>query len=464
MFVAKLRIWCVASVAFVITTVALLNAPADSWKQMIVKCSPEDLAKVRSIVASAVLDSIPGHYLLNVPSTTDVSQIESVLGNGPIEASDNSPISILRRPVTSSSSSSSSSSSGGGTSLGPIIDWYGTPARQGYTTQPASGKIRLSNALGIATGSSVRVAVIDTGVDEQHPTLKAVLWGGKNYVGSTSIPSEYDDAVAQSAFSFVDQSAFSFVDQSAFSFVDQSAFSFVDQSAFSFVDQSSFSFVDQSAFSFVDAQAPAFGHGTMMAGLIHLVAPRATIMPFKAFDASGSGSEWNIVRAIYDAVDSGADVISMSFSSTKRSKLIDEAIQYAASRGIVAVAAAGNDNNDIPNYPAGFANAVGVSALDMQDQKAPFSNFGTYVGLSVLGENLISTYPGGHWAMGSGTSDSVPLVSGVMALVKSENRVKSPLVVAEASADPLQVPPQYEHKLGKGRLDAYNAVFLATHN
>src|SRR5438105_7215056 len=99
---AKIRIWCIALLIFLISTVALVNAPAESWKQMIVKCSPEDLDRIRTQVGAAIVDAIPGHYLLNVSSSTATSRIEGIAGKGPIQASENSPVSINRRAQTNS--------------------------------------------------------------------------------------------------------------------------------------------------------------------------------------------------------------------------------------------------------------------------------------------------------------------------------------------------------------------------
>ena len=296
--------------------------------------------------------------------------------------------------------------------------------------------------------------MIDTGIDENHPTLKSVTLPGRNYIGRTSIPSEWDDPT-------VSQSQLSFVDQSQFSFADKLRASFVDSSDHSFVDMSQVFFVDMSQYAFVDALKllPAFGHGTMMAGLVHLVAPKAGIIPLKAFDATGAGSDWNVVRAIYDAVDLGADIINMSFSSTHKSKIMESAIQFAARSGVVLVGAEGNDNSDQRTYPASLEGTIGVSALDYNDQKAVFANFGVWVDVSAIGVHLITTYPGGHWAVGSGTSDAVPLVSGVLALVKHHGtNGSSARRKVLNNIDPLDVSSQYRNKLGKGRLDAFKAV------
>src|SRR5437667_10625665 len=128
--------------------------------------------------------------------------------------------------------------------------------------------------------------------------------------------------------------------------------------------------LDQSAVYMLDHSGilrTSFVHGTMIAGLVHLVAPHATIMPYKAFDITGAGTEWNITHAIYDAVDANADVISMSFSSPQDSPMIDAAIEYAVSRGVVLVGASGNDNSEAPTFPASLGCVVGISSLDLNE-------------------------------------------------------------------------------------------------
>ena len=86
----------------------------------------------------------------------------------------------------------------------------------------------------------------------------------------------------------------------------------------------------------------AFGHGTMVAGLVHLVAPTAKIMPLKAFKADGSSRVFDIVRAIYYAVEHGARVINMSFSTEALSPAVTRAIHYATDHGVICVSSAGN--------------------------------------------------------------------------------------------------------------------------
>jgi hypothetical protein len=443
----KNRVWCVALWIFLISTLAPIGAPAQGLKQIIVKGSPEDLERVRASVGGAVVDAIPGHYLLSVPASTDVNAVKATQGKGPIQASENSAVSIHHpRPASTGTSVPS---------LGVANSWYGTPAHQGYTEQWAVGKISLNGALDIATGTGVRVAIIDTGVDEHNPTLKSVLLGGKNYIGPTAVPDELIDPVviAQSSAGVLDQSSAGVLDQSSAGVLDQSSAGILDQSSAGVLDQSSAGVLDGAM------RLPEFSHGTMMAGLVHLVAPYARIVPLKVFDASGTATEWNIVRAIYDAVNVWqADVISMSFSTTKRSEIVEAALEYAASHNVGLAAAAGNDNTDQPTYPGAFDSVLGVSALTQDDQKTSFSDFGSYVSVSAPG-CYVSTYYGGHWAWGCGTSGSAAMTAGVAALVAQHSTAKASLPQRiESGVDPINVPPQYHNKLGKGRINALKAV------
>src|SRR3989442_4204888 len=148
-----------------------------------------------------------------------------------------------------------------------------------------------------------------------------------------------------------------------------------------------------------------FGHGPMVAGIIHLVAPAAQIMPLKAFEADGTAHLFDILGAIYYAVDHGAKVINMSFSTEQRSAELKRAINYAASHGVVCVSSAGNNGARLLVYPAAFDNVLGVASTSNLDARSTFSNFGDQVvTLAATGERIITTYPGGHYAAAWGTS------------------------------------------------------------
>jgi len=441
-------------IAVLIVLVAALSGAvslrAQSLNQIIVKAVPDDLPAILAASGGAVADSVPGYYLLNIPAGTDPATLEAIVGKGVILAGFNSTVNVPRKLGRATYTTDTTPPP----PVGTATDWFGSPARTAYTTQPVIGKVQLQNALPIATGRNIRVAIIDTGVDVNHPTLRASLLPGKNYIGQTSVPSELDDPV-------VTQSTSDILDQSTSDILDQSTADILDQSTSDILDQSTADILDQSTSDILD-HLPAFGHGTMMAGLVHLAAPNASIIPLKVFDASGTATKWNIVKAVYDAVNMGADVISMSFSSSSKTKMIESALSFAISQGVVPIVATGNDNTDAPTFPASMSGTVAVSAVDMSDQKAAFSNYGPYVNISAPGIDLITTYPGnGRFARGSGTSEAVAFTAGIYASAKQRTILGGATLrqKVEGNTDPLlTVLPQYGNKLGTGRINALKAV------
>jgi hypothetical protein len=209
-----------------------------------------------------------------------------------------------------------------------LVKYYGTFAWDAYVNQPAAFVINMAQAHYFATGSGTVVAVLDTGVDPNQPVLANSLVAGYDFTRNVAGGSEMAD---------VDQSTDSILDDA------QSTDSILDQMAALVLNQSTTAILDQSTDSILDGNKSklpsAFGHGTMVAGLIHLVAPAAKIMPVKVFTGAGTSTLSNIVSGIHWAVDHGADVISMSFSSTESSQELQSAIDYAHSKGVVSVAA-----------------------------------------------------------------------------------------------------------------------------
>ena len=155
-----------------------------------------------------------------------------------------------------------------------------------------------------------------------------------------------------------------------------------------------------------------FGHGTMVAGLIHLAAPTAKIMPIKAFRADGTANLSDIVRGIYFAADNGARVINMSFGFAQISDALMKAVNYATRKGVICVASVGNDGQSALVYPAAYGNVIAVASVNQQNQISTFSNYGSdLVTLAAPGEALVTIYPGDHYAAVWGTSFSTALVS-----------------------------------------------------
>src|SRR5437870_5245376 len=160
--------------------------------------------------------------------------------------------------------------------------------------------------------------------------------------------------------------------------VDQSTASILDTQTILILNQSTASILDQSSASILDTRLVprTFGYGTMVAGIIHLVAPTARIMPLKAFEADRTASLFEILRAIYYAVEHGAKVINMSFSTEQRSAELKRAIKYAARRGVICISAVGNNGSRLRVYPAAFDNVLGVGSTSNLDARSTFSDFG----------------------------------------------------------------------------------------
>lgn len=223
------------------------------------------------------------------------------------------------------------------------------------------------------------------------------------------------------------------------------------------VNQRTVAVLDQRTVAVLDgSQYTAFGHGTMTAGIVHLVAPQAGIMPLKAFAPNGSGYDSDILRAIYYAVRNGAKVLNMSFDYTSCSQELANAIKYANSNGVISVASAGNDGQQIAVYPGALPGVIDVASTSNQDTQSVFTNYGAPpVWLAAPGEGVVTTYPWGTYAAGWGTSFSAPFVSGTAALMLGRNGGCSTSAVASglAHADNIADP-----QLGHGRLDTYAAV------
>lgn len=160
---------------------------------------------------------------------------------------------------------------------------------------------------------------------------------------------------------------------------------------------------------------------TGMAG----IAPRASILPVRVLGNDGSGSLQDVANGIVYAANQGAQVINLSLGSPASSSTLQNAIQYAWNRGAVIVAAAGNDNSRTPNYPANYPNVIAVASTDRYDSRSSFSNYGSWVEVAAPGQSILSTYPGSCYAYLSGTSMAAPHVAGLAALLAAQGRTQT---------------------------------------
>lgn len=316
------------------------------------------------------------------------------------------------------------------------VSYYGATVWHGYIAQTPNQIIRTAktqSSFGVA-GTNVTVAMIDTGVDTSNSVLKSHLVYGYDFTRNQSGGNEMAD-ITQSTAGVVDGSG-------------QPAQ--LNQSTMGVVDQSTAGVVDGTP------QYSDFGHGTMTAGLVHLVAPQAKIMPLKAFSSNGTGYASDVLRAIYYAVNHGAKVISMSFDFTAYSRELATAINYATARGVICVASAGNDGAQENVYPGALPNVIDVASTDNDNNPSAFSNYGAPpVWLSAPGEGVMTTYPFGTYAVGWGTSFSAPLVSGTVALMAGANPGLTESSAAQALSHAQSIGmSQY----GYGVLDTYQAV------
>ena len=287
------------------------------------------------------------------------------------------------------------------------------------------------------SGSDV-VAIIDTGVDPPHPALAPVLLPGYDFVDNTNGADEKGD-----------------LDHSTVAVLDGGGGNptYVSPWTAAVVTPAG-------AAALNNSQYAAFGHGTMVAGIVHLVAPTAKILPLKAFSADGTGYASNIIRAIYFATAQGSKVVNMSFSFSSSLSAMSDAINYANSQGVICVAAAGNEGEQIQVYPASFSQVMGVASTSNSDTLSSFSNYGPQVEwVGAPGENIVSTYPFAVYASSSGTSFSTPFVSGTVALLANVDGSVNQSAAANAIGHAKYISPQ----LNRGLLDTYQAVESIAH-
>jgi subtilisin family serine protease len=294
------------------------------------------------------------------------------------------------------------------------------------STQYAARNLNLECAHAISKGSGTTVAVLDTGAQLDHPALDENFEGVKDFDfvsndGNPSEPRRQPDNLV--------------------------------------------------------------GHGTHVAGIVDIVAPRAKIMPLRVLNAQGSGDVFRIAKAISFARANGADVINLSLGTSSYSMLLIDVIEDATRNDVVVTAAAGNSNTERKHYPAAGRKAallssadglVAVTSINRDKIKSDFANYGTWVDVSAPGgdvdapgDAIRSAFPVSAYANWRGTSMATPFISGQAALIKAQYPTLSPAGIEgkvrdSAALDSLQFylnnPVQYNLKLGAGHADVCGSL------
>jgi subtilisin family serine protease len=302
--------------------------------------------------------------------------------------------------------------------------------------------IQAENAWDISTGdTNVVIGIVDTGVDWSHPDLYANIWHNWKEINNNWAGDPYDhDSIGWDFGGLGDAEGNPTPDNNPIEDVPV--------------------------------------HGTLVAGTADAVTNndigvagigyKCKIMAVKVAQANLIDPTTNEpyieygFEGIQYAVDNGAKIINCSWGGDGYSNAEQETINYAIANGALVVAAAGNDASSEQFYPAGYAGVLAVAATDINDNVAGFSNYGPGVDLAAPGVGIYSTFQPNTYTSESGTSFASPLTAGVAALVFSRFPNYTPLQVAEQvrvncdNIDALNL--RYAYQIGKGRLDAYNAL------
>lgn len=304
----------------------------------------------------------------------------------------------------------------------------------GNGTQWGPQKIQAPLAWDLCTGdTAVVIAIVDWGVDLQHPDLQAKIWTNPGEIPDNGIDDDGND------------------------YID-------DVYGWDFVNGDN------------DPQDD-YGHGSHVAGIaaaatnnsvgIAGVAFNSRIMAVKVGDGTtGKAKSSQITDGIIYAADNGAKVINLSLGANVWTSYMQSAVDYAWNAGCVLVGAAGNNNSSLPFFPAAYDNVIGVSATDQNDVRASWSNYGSYISVAAPGVSIYSTYWNGSstYAAMSGTSMAAPHVAGLAALLFAQNGTRSNATVRsliESSADDLG-GDGWDQYYGYGRINAYHALGITS--
>lgn len=412
-------------------------AVADERTDFLLRPAPQALKRIVSRYSLRVLKALPAQNLYLVEPIDDDDFEDHARGDRDILALERNE-DLFAPEIPSGSTNPTLDPLADALVTRRVVDYFGSNLWEGFTRQRAAAVIGLPAAQSRwRTGLGI-VAVIDTGVDANHPALQSALVPGFDFTRDRAgIPNDLDD-----------------LDRSTAAALTQSTTAFIDNGARPVpINNYTVAALAQSTTAFIDTgKLPSgFGHGTMVASLVRLAAPTARIMPLKAFLSDGSSNTFDILRAIYFAADNGAKVINMSFNMKEPSLELGRSIDYASRKGLTLVSSVGNDGNEILVYPAAFAKVIGVASTNLGDVRSGFSNYGAQlVSLAAPGEGVIVAYPGNNYASAWGTSFSAPLVAGAVAL---QLQLNPQATATEIEAILKNTARRLESALGAGRLN-----------
>ncbi|QIR40666.1 S8 family serine peptidase [Tolypothrix sp. PCC 7910] len=304
------------------------------------------------------------------------------------------------------------------------------PNDPSYNRQWGLEKINAPAAWNYTQGSkSVVVAVVDTGVNYNHPDLAANIWRNTKEIFGNGIDDDNNG------------------------YID-------DIYGWDFGDNDS----DPNE---NDTTKASYGHGTHVAGILGAVgnnnlgitgvSPNVSIMATKHYRASDSqGYLWDVPKGIKYAVDNGAQIINLSLGSSYNDPAQFEALKYANDKGVLVIASAGNngrDNDVTPYYPASYdlPNIITVASLDQSDNLAKTSSYGFQsIDIAAPGVDIYSTYPDKTYATWGGTSMAVPYVTGAAALLLAANPKLTVLELRHAILSSVQQVPSLQGKVNTG--------------
>lgn len=320
--------------------------------------------------------------------------------------------------------------------VGGSLAWAPPAVAEGgqctFPAEPFEGRpwslkrVLLDQVWDTTKGKGVQVAVIDTGVDDDHPQLKDAVDAGK---GKNFIPKKpKKDASGR---------------------------------------------VPERGKE--NGTTDTVGHGTKVAGIIAArpsdktgfvgLAPEATIIPIQQNDVQGSGTAGTLAQSIDYAVAAGADVINISQDTAEALKpesSLKQAVDGALAAGVVVVASAGNDGlggNVKETYPASYEGVIAVASSDRNNERAPFSQSGEFVDIAAPGVDMVSTVPRDGHCADHGTSFSAPYVAGVAALLVAEHPDWEPhQIAAQLEQTAERSVPGHDRHVGWGVIDPVRAL------